>query len=115
MRFILKFILNIIGILAVSYFLQPNIEINDAGSAAIVVIVLAILNIIVKPILVLLTIPVTILTFGLFLLVINAVIVLLTDYLVDGFHVNGFLWALIFSIILSAMHYVIDLIVSEKE
>jgi putative membrane protein len=115
MRFIIKFILNIIGILAVSYFLQPNIEIRDAGSAAIVVIVLAILNLIVKPILVLLTIPVTIFTFGLFLLVINAAMVLLTDYLVDGFHVNGFLWALIFSIILSVIHYVIDIIVSERD
>src|SRR4051812_43876959 len=115
MRLIIKFILNIIGILAVSYFLQPNIQIKDAGSAAIVVIVLAILNIIIKPILVLLTIPVTILTFGLFLLVINAVIVLLTSYLVEGFHVNGFLWALIFSIILSALHYIIDLIVTERD
>jgi putative membrane protein len=115
MRFIIKFILNIVGILAVSYFLHPNIEISNAGSAAIVVIVLAILNIIVKPILVLLTIPVTIFTFGLFLLVINAVIVMLTDYLVDGFHVNGFLWALIFSLILSALHYVIDFIVSERD
>lgn len=115
MRLIIKFILNIVGILAISYFLSPNIEISDAGSAAIVVIVLAILNIIVKPILVLLTIPITFFTFGLFLLVINAVIVLLTDYLVDGFHVNGFLWALIFSVILSVLHYVIDLIVSEKD
>jgi putative membrane protein len=115
MRLIIKFILNVIGILAVSYFLHPNIEIKDAGSAAIVVIVLTILNIIVKPILVLLTIPITFFTFGLFLLVINALMVLLTDYLVDGFQVNGFLWALIFSILLSIIHYFIDLIVSEKD
>jgi putative membrane protein len=115
MRFIIKFILNIIGILAVSYFLNPNVEIKDAGSAAIVVIVLAVLNLIVRPILILLTIPVTIFTLGLFLLVINAVIVLLADYLIDGFRVNGFLWALIFSLILSAIHYVIDLIVSKKD
>ncbi|MFL5730453.1 MAG: phage holin family protein [Cytophagaceae bacterium] len=115
MRFIIKFILNIIGILAVSHLLTPNIEIKDAGSAAIVVIVLAVLNMIVRPILVLLTIPVTLLTLGLFLLVINAIIVLLADYLIDGFYVNGFLWALIFSLILSAIHYVIDMIVSKKE
>jgi putative membrane protein len=115
MRFIIKFILNIIAILGVSYFLHPNIEIRDAGSAAVVVIVLAILNVIVRPILVLLTIPVTIFTLGLFLLVINAVIVLLADYMIDGFYVNGFLWALIFSLILSGIHYVIDLIVSKKD
>ncbi|HNP47672.1 MAG TPA: phage holin family protein, partial [Bacteroidia bacterium] len=71
--------------------------------ALIVAAVLAVLNAIVKPVLVLFTIPITIFTLGLFLLVINAVMILLVDKLVDGFSVEGFWTALLFSIILSAV------------
>jgi len=63
--------------------------------------VLSFLNVFLKPILVLLTLPFTIFTLGLFLLVINAGIILLTSSLVEGFHVDGFWWALLFSLILS--------------
>ena len=69
--------------------------------AIIFAIVLAILNAIVKPILILLTLPITILTFGLFLFVINAGIILLTTEFVKGFRVDGFWWALLFSLLLS--------------
>jgi len=58
----------------------------------------------VKPILILFTIPITILTLGLFLLVINAIIILMVDYFVDGFYVDGFWWALAFSLILSVFN-----------
>jgi putative membrane protein len=71
------------------------------GTAVIVALVLALLNLIVKPILVILTLPVTILTLGLFLLVINAIIILLADSFVSGFGVDGFWIALIFSLLLS--------------
>ncbi len=67
----------------------------------VVALVLALLNTIVKPILVMLTIPFTIITFGLFLLVINALIILFADYFIDGFEVANFWWALLFSIIVS--------------
>jgi putative membrane protein len=66
-----------------------------------VALVLAILNAIVKPILILLTLPLTILTLGLFLFVINAVIILLAGSFIDGFVVDGFWWALLFSLLLS--------------
>jgi putative membrane protein len=66
-----------------------------------VAIVLAFLNAIVKPILTLLTVPITIFTLGFFLLVINAIIIILAGKLVDGFHVAGFFPALLFSLILS--------------
>lgn len=64
-------------------------------------VVLALLNTFVKPLLVLFTIPVTILTLGLFVFVLDALIILLADRLLKGFHVEGFWWALLFSIILS--------------
>lgn len=86
-------------------------------SALMVAIVLAFLNTIVKPILTLLTIPITIFTLGLFLLVINAIIILLVGKLVNGFHVNGFLPALLFSIILSLCTGILNMLfgVNNKE
>jgi putative membrane protein len=114
MRFIFKFLLSVIGILAASKFL-PGVHISNWETAVILVIVLAILNLIVKPILIILTIPITIITLGLFLLVINAIIILVADYLIEGFYVNGFLWAFIFSLVLSVIHWLIDTIVSERD
>jgi len=81
--------------------LLPGVQVESYLSAVIVAVVLGILNVILKPILVILTLPVTILTFGLFLLVINALIILLASNLIGGFHVDGFWIAVLFSILLS--------------
>lgn len=83
-----------------SYVLE-GIKFDSFWSAIIVAVVLAILNAIIKPILILLTLPITLVTFGLFLFVINALIILLADKLVSGFSVDGFWWALLFSLLLS--------------
>ena len=72
-------------------------------SALVLAIVLGILNLFVKPILIILTLPITIFTFGLFLFVINALIILLAAKFVNGFHVDGFWWALLFSLLLSVL------------
>jgi putative membrane protein len=93
-----------------STYILPGVHVNGFTSALILALVLAILNAIVRPILVLLTIPITFLTLGLFLLVINALIILLAEAIVPGFQVDGFLWALIFSIILSIITAIIDMI-----
>jgi putative membrane protein len=84
----------------VAYFL-PGVKVDDFWSAFLVAVALAFLNAIVKPVLTILTIPITIVTLGLFLLVINALIILLAERLVPGFHVSGFFTALVFSLILS--------------
>jgi len=78
-----------------------GVKVDGFFTAFIVAIVLGLLNLFVKPILVLFTLPVTLLTFGLFLLVINAVIILLCNELVDGFSVANFWSALVFSVLLS--------------
>lgn len=83
-----------------AYFL-PGVEVSSFLTALLVAAVLALLNALLRPILVLLTIPITVLTLGLFLLVINALIILLVNELVPGFRVDGFLSALIFSVLLS--------------
>lgn len=82
-------------------WLLSGIDVTNFTNALLIAIVLAFLNTFLKPVLVLLTIPFTIFTLGLFLLVINAGIILLASKLIDGFYVNGFWWALLFSVILS--------------
>ena len=82
-------------------WLLPGVDVTNFTNALLIAIVLAFLNTFLKPLLVLFTIPFTIFTLGLFLLVINAGIILLASELVEGFYVEGFWWALLFSIILS--------------
>jgi len=100
MNGIVRFLLSGVAVLLTAYLL-PGVHIEHYGYALLVAAVLSLANIIVKPILVIFTIPITILTLGLFLLIINAVIILLVDFLTPGFNVDGFWWALAFSLILS--------------
>ena len=109
MGLIIKLLLTGLAVVLASYIL-PGVSVDTFLTALIVALVLAILNAIVKPILVILTIPITFLTLGLFLLVINALIILMADWIVPGFNVDGFLWALIFSIILAVITAIIDMI-----
>jgi putative membrane protein len=81
--------------------LIPGIYVEDYLTSIVVAMVIALLNIFVKPVLILLTIPVTMITLGLFLLVINAIVVIIAEKLVAGFEVDGFWWALLFSLFLS--------------
>jgi putative membrane protein len=110
MRFILNLLLTGLAALLVAYIL-PGAHIATFGTALLLALVLAILNAIVRPILILLTIPVTILTLGLFLIVIDTLIILLASALLGGFQVDGFLWALLFSVLLSLVSGIIDMIV----
>lgn len=82
-------------------WLLPGVTVEKFVTALMVAISLAIINTFVRPILVFLTIPVTIFTLGIFLLVINALIILFIGRIIPGFHVDGFWWALLFSVILS--------------
>lgn len=102
---LLKILISAIAVILTSYLL-PGVHVDSFLSALIVAGVLAILNALVKPILIILTIPVTIVTFGLFLFVINALIILIASSLISGFNVDGFWWALLFSIILSLITYI---------
>jgi putative membrane protein len=107
----MKFLIRIIVIAAVSYGLAhvlPGIHIDTFWTAIVFAVVLAILNIFVRPLIVLLTLPVTILTLGLFLFVINALVVLIASKLVNGITVASFGWALLFSLILSLVTSVLE-------
>lgn len=93
MTLLLIWLLNAVALLAVAYLL-PGITVASFGSALIAALVLGLLNVIVKPILVFLTFPITIVTLGLFLLVINALVFWLAGSILRGFVVQGFWWAL---------------------
>jgi putative membrane protein len=85
----------------ITAWLLPGVTVENFVTAVMVAISLAIINTFVRPVLVFLTIPVTVLSLGLFLLVINALIILLIGRIIPGFTVDGFWWALLFSVILS--------------
>jgi len=89
------------GAVFLTAWLLPGVHVENFVTAVMVAIALAILNTFIRPILIFLTIPVTIFTLGLFLLVINALIIVLISWIVPGFTVDGFWWALLFSVILS--------------
>lgn len=106
MKTLLQIILTGIVVLVLSNILG-GVYVIDFFTAIVVAALLALLNIFVKPILLILTLPVTVITFGLFLLVINALIILMADWLVSGFSVDGFWWAVLFSILLSFLQSLI--------
>lgn len=111
---IVRFLLSGLAVLLTAYLL-PGVHVEHYGYALLVAAVLAVVNFIIKPILIVLTIPITVLTLGLFLLVINALMILLVDSLVDGFRVDGFWWALAFSLILSVFNSLFSDLAGEKK
>ena len=113
MRFIGKILINTLAIILTAEIL-PGIDIQDPFRAALVALLLAVLNVTLKPVLIILTIPFTILTFGLFLLVVNALIILLAAELISGFTVDGFWWALLFSIVMALINSVLEKLLSPK-
>jgi len=113
MNGVIRFLLNGLAVLLTAYLL-PGVHVEHYGYALLVALVLAIVNAIIKPILVVLTIPITFVTLGLFLLVINALMIMLVDWLVGGFTVDGFWWALLFSLILSLFNSLFDDLTKQK-
>lgn len=102
MKLLLRLLVTAALVLLLSNLLS-GVHVNSFGTAVIVAVVLGLLNVFIKPILVILTLPVTFVTLGLFLLVINAIIILLCTKIVGGFVVDSFWTALIFSVILSIL------------
>lgn len=113
MKFILKLLLTAVAVVILAYVL-PGVAVASYWSAVILAVVLALLRFIVKPILVILTLPITIITLGLFLLVINAIIILMADYFIDGFAVKNFWWALAFSLLLSFLQSILHSMLEKK-
>lgn len=114
MKFILNILVSAVAVLFTAWLL-PGVQVTDFVSALLVAVVLAFLNTVVKPILTILTIPITFFTLGFFLLVINAGMIILASKLIPEFHVSGFWWALLFSLILSLVTSILNAFVGNTE
>lgn len=107
MKTLLTWLLAACALLLVAY-LYPGVQVQNFTSALIAALVIGLFNMVLRPVLVLLTLPVTIVTLGLFLFVINALMFWAAASILDGFHVNGFGAALLGSLIYSALMLLVD-------
>jgi putative membrane protein len=114
MRFLARVLLTGLAIFLIST-LMPGVEVQNMNYALLVALILTLLNVFIKPIFVLLTLPITMVTLGFFLLVINALIVMLASKIVPGFIISGFWVALFFSIVLSMTTSLLDAILGPEK
>jgi putative membrane protein len=114
MKLLLKILVSSLAVFFSAYIL-PGVYLDGFPTAILVAVVLGLLNAFVKPLLILLTIPVTIFSFGLFLLVINAFMILIVDQLLVEFSVGGFWSALLFSIIVTLVTAFLEALAGKKE
>ena len=114
MKLILRFLITAGLVMLIAHFMS-GVHVADFKTSLIVALVLGLLYVFVKPILLLLTLPVTILTLGLFLLIINAVIILICTNIVGGFTVDSFWTAIVFSVVLSILQSISNSIVGDNK
>lgn len=107
MNILIRWVVSALAILVSSYVL-PGIKVDGFVAALTIAVVMGLVNAVIKPILIVLTLPINILTLGLFTLVINALLILLVAKIVPGFTVAGFWWAIAFSIVLSLVGAVLQ-------
>ena len=110
MRILINWLVTTVAILITAYLL-PGVTMRSLAAAVVTALVLGLINAIVRPILIVLTLPLTIVTLGLFIFVLNALLVLLTSAIVPGFEVRSFWWALLFSLVFSLVSFVLHRIV----
>lgn len=111
MTFLVHWLIRAVAIVITAYLL-PGVRLSGFFAALVTALVLGLINTFIKPLLLLLTLPLNILTLGLLTFVINALLILLTSAIVPGFVVTGFGWALLFSLVLSIINYALSIIVS---
>lgn len=111
MPFFLRMAANAVALLLISYLLPQVVTVDGVMAALAAAFVLGLVNAVVRPLFVLLTLPVTVVTLGAFLLVINGLLLWLVSTLVAGFHVNGFLAAVVGSILLSVVSWILTRVV----
>lgn len=108
MKTLLHFVVSAIAIL-ISAYLLPGVYVDGILAAFILAVILGVINTFIRPVLVVLTLPLTVVTLGLFILVINALLVMLASYIVPGFTVAGFWYAFLFGIVLAVVSYVLEM------
>ena len=111
MSFIIRLVANAVAILLIGYLLPQIVTVDGVMAALAAAFVLGLVNAVVRPLFVLLTLPITVVTLGTFLLVINGLLLWLVTAFVPGFHVNGFLAAVVASILLSVVSWILTRVV----
>lgn len=106
MKIIIHWLVSAIAVLISAYILA-GVSVDGFLTALILAVVLGAINGFVKPVLVFLTLPITVMTLGLFILILNTLLILLAEAIVPGFSVDGFLWAFLFSVVLSIVSSVL--------
>uniref|UniRef100_C6E896 Phage holin family protein n=1 Tax=Geobacter sp. (strain M21) TaxID=443144 RepID=C6E896_GEOSM len=110
MTLLIKWLVNALAI-GITAYLLPGVAVSGFFAALVAALVLGLVNVLIRPLLLLLTLPINILTLGLFTLVINALMVMLAAAIVPGFSVRGFWWALLFGLVLAIVNYILNVIV----
>lgn len=113
MKTIIHWVVSALAILITAYVL-PGVHVDGLVAALILAVVIGAINIFLRPILLFLTLPLTILTMGLFVLVVNAILIMLASYIVPGFMVDSFWWALLFGIVLAIVSSVLHMVEKEE-
>ncbi len=113
MKLLIVWILNAIALLAVAYLL-PSIEVSGFVSALVAAAVIALVNVLIRPLLILLTLPVTILTLGLFILVINGLLFYLVGEILEGFQVQSLLAGIVGAILYSIISWLLTSLITEE-
>ena len=114
MRFLLRLLLNGVAVLCAAWLI-PGLHVDTPGTAIIAGIALGLVNAIVRPLLLLLTLPLTLLTLGLFIFVVNAICLALVAWLVPGFSISGVGSALIGAIVISLVSWLLSAILIDKK
>jgi len=107
MKLLVRLLINAVAVLICAYFI-PGVTVDGFVSALWVAVALAILNTFLKPILMLISFPINLITFGLFTIVVNTIIILLADYLVSGLTIETFWLAVLFGIVLTIVSGILD-------
>ena len=107
MKTLMHFIISALAILIAAYLL-PGVEISGFLTAFVLAVVFGLINAFLRPLLVLLTLPLTFITFGLFALILNALLILLASAIVPGFTIASFWWAFLFGIVLALVNYILE-------
>ncbi len=113
MSIIINWVVSALAIMVAAYLLT-GVVVDSFITALVLAVVLGAINAVIKPVLVILSLPVTILTLGLFVFVIDAALIMLAAYIVPGFAVAGFWWALIFAVVLGIVHFVLGHFAGDK-
>jgi len=107
MGFLIQWVVSCLAIIITAYLL-PGVAVEGFLSALVAALILGLINAVIRPILILLTLPLNILTLGLFTLVINALLIMLAATIVPGFAVQGFWWALLFGVVLAIVNFALS-------